>query len=228
MEVKFVNTKILNVNLINFDTKEVVFSKEYNCLDPDTAGGEIEFPSNNKNFDKDYGKVVLQIVDDGNIIFEETKQEEIKLAQKGMRIFVPCNDIDKIMLNRYCANKRKEDVNMFKCSICGKEYEDAIDRAKCEIECDKRLKAEAEKKRQEELKNKKQERIEELNRARKEYQDSIKNATEVYNSTIKLAYEKYNAVENKFYKDYPSEDTYYVNDLRDLIKPFFSDGFFKW
>lgn len=34
---------------------------------------------------------------------------------------------------------------MYKCSICGKEFDKAIDRANCEINCTKRLEAEIKK-----------------------------------------------------------------------------------
>ena len=81
---------------------------------------------------------------------------------------------------------------MFKCSFCGKEYENALDRAKCEIECDKANKAKAEVEKQEKLKAEQKARAEETKKAYAEYVETCNNARE-----------KYLEILHKYQKDYP-------------------------
>jgi len=106
---------------------------------------------------------------------------------------------------------------MFKCSFCGKEFENAPDRAKCEIECDKKIKVEAEKQKQENLKAEKEKRIAELETAYEEYQTTVDNAYDVYQSTIKLAKEKYKEVETRFQNDYLVRPKY-TSAFDELVK----------
>ena len=69
---------------------------------------------------------------------------------------------------------------MFKCSFCGKEYENALDRARCEIRCDEKIKTELEQERQEKLKLEKDKRIEEVDNAYDEYRSTCYNSKEKY------------------------------------------------
>lgn len=105
---------------------------------------------------------------------------------------------------------------MFKCSFCGKEYENALDRAKCEIECDKANKAKIEAERQNKLKAEKAKRIEEIDKAYAEYLETCKSAKEKY---LKIA-EQYN-------KDYgvtaynSCTNVYPTNYFQDFIDKLF-------
>lgn len=103
---------------------------------------------------------------------------------------------------------------MFKCSFCGKEYENALDRARCEIECDKANKAKAEQEKQNMLKAEKSKRIKELDKAYIEYFETCTEAKEKY---LKLV-EQYN-------KDYGYEikEKYpYLDDILDSIRKVFN------
>jgi len=95
-----------------------------------------------------------------------------------------------------------ETIRVYRCGICGKDFDNTLDRAKCEIECDKKIKVEAEKQKQENLKAEKEKRIAELESAYEEYQTTMDNAYDVYQSTIKLAKEKYKEIETRFQNDY--------------------------
>ena len=91
---------------------------------------------------------------------------------------------------------------MFKCSICGKEYDTPVSRAKCEIECDKLNHIKAEKEKQEKLKAEKAKRIEELDKAYVEYFETCTEAKEKYLKIVEqynkdygvTAYNSYNNV----------------------------------
>ena len=80
---------------------------------------------------------------------------------------------------------------MFKCSFCNKEYENAPDRARCEIECDKANKAKAEFERQDKLK------AEELKR-----ENEVIKAYNEYTKTCNEAKEKYEKIAEQYEKDY--------------------------
>jgi len=80
---------------------------------------------------------------------------------------------------------------MFKCSFCGKEFENALDRANCEIECDKEIKVKAERQKQEKLRKQQQERKDEVTKAYNEYIE-----------TCNKAKEKYLAIRSKYDNDY--------------------------
>ena len=80
---------------------------------------------------------------------------------------------------------------MFKCSFCGKEYENALDRAKCEIECDKANKVKAEQEKQDKLKAEAMKRENEVIRAYNEY-----------TKTCNEAKEKYEKIAEQYEKDY--------------------------
>ena len=94
---------------------------------------------------------------------------------------------------------------MFKCSFCGKEYENALDRAKCEIECDKANKVKSEVEKQEKLKAEKAKRIEEIDKAYAEYLETCNNARE-----------KYLEILHKYQKDYPKAVSFARNIKSDL------------
>lgn len=56
----------------------------------------------------------------------------------------------------------------FRCGYCGAEYDTPTARARCELECDEKLKQEAEKKRQQELSEAKEARRQELIQKKRE------------------------------------------------------------
>ena len=105
---------------------------------------------------------------------------------------------------------------MFKCSFCGKEYANALDRAKCEIECDKTNKVKIEAERQNKLKAEKAKRQEEVKKAYMEYLETCKSAKEKY---LKIV-EQYN-------KDYgvtaynSCTNAYPTNYFQDIIDKLF-------
>lgn len=102
---------------------------------------------------------------------------------------------------------------MFKCSICGKEYDTPVGRAKCEIECDKANKAKAEAERQEKLKAEQKARADEVEKAYAEYVE-----------TCKSAKEKFENIRKKYNEDYSYEFNpkyIYFNDFFDNIDKLF-------
>lgn len=58
---------------------------------------------------------------------------------------------------------------MFKCSYCGKEYDNAPGRARCELICYEKQQEEIERKRQAEMQEQKEFRIKELNDAYRQF-----------------------------------------------------------
>lgn len=102
---------------------------------------------------------------------------------------------------------------MFKCSFCGKEFENALDRANCEIKCDKDIKIKSETERREKLKAENKARVEELNKAYTEYLE-----------TCKSAKEKFEGIRKKYNEDYSYEFNpkyIYFNDFFDNIDKLF-------
>lgn len=141
--------------------------------------------------------------------------------------FDPANKISFVDVNmNYCRNHNytiipfseinkpiKEESKMFKCSICGKEYDTPVDRARCEIECDKTNHIKAEKEKQDKLKAEKAKCIEEIDKAYVEYFETCTEAKEKY---LKIV-EQYN-------KDYGYEikEKYpYLDDIFDSIQKVF-------
>lgn len=59
---------------------------------------------------------------------------------------------------------------MYKCEVCGKEYENLKDRANCEWNCSKKLEFEDEQRKREVLKKEKKARADEVNKAYNDYQ----------------------------------------------------------
>lgn len=130
--------------------------------------------------------------------------------------FDPANKISFVDVNmNYCRNHNytiipfseinkpiKEESKMFKCSICGKEYDTPVDRAKCEIECDKVIKAKAEQEKKNKLKAEREKRTEELSQAYDEYKIACQKAEE-----------KYNAIVEQYNKDYGESS--YINIIND-------------
>jgi len=80
---------------------------------------------------------------------------------------------------------------MFKCSFCGKEFDNVLDRARCEIKCDEKIKAEVERQKQECLKAEQNTRAEEVTNAYNEYIE-----------TCNKAREKYLGIKSKYDNDY--------------------------
>jgi hypothetical protein len=73
---------------------------------------------------------------------------------------------------------------MFKCSICGKEYDTPVGRARCEIECDKANQAKAEQERNEKLKAEKNKRYDEIKCKANELETLIKQFNNDYGDSI--------------------------------------------
>lgn len=71
----------------------------------------------------------------------------------------------------------------YKCSYCGAEYDTALDRAKCELECDEKRKQEAEEQRKNELREAKDARRQELIQKRRELEELTKKYYEDYGMT---------------------------------------------
>ena len=102
---------------------------------------------------------------------------------------------------------------MFKCSFCGKEFENAPDRARCEIECDKANKVKSETERREKLKAEQKARVDEVAKAYAEYAE-----------TCKSAKEKFVSIRKKYNEDYSYEFNpkyIYFNDFFDNIDKLF-------
>ena len=77
--------------------------------------------------------------------------------------------------------------SVYVCSYCNKEYEQPIDRAKCEITCAKKKELEAEKLRKENLEKEKTARMKEIELKGKEYVELIRQFIKDYGS-INLGY----------------------------------------
>lgn len=73
---------------------------------------------------------------------------------------------------------------MFKCSFCGKEFENALDRANCEIKCDEDIKIKAEKERQAKLNAEKNKRYDEIKCKANELETLIKQFNNDYGDSI--------------------------------------------
>jgi len=77
--------------------------------------------------------------------------------------------------------------SIYVCSYCNKEYEQPVERAKCEITCAKKKELEDEKLRKEALEKEKDVRMKEIELKGKEYYDLIRNYIRDYGS-INLGY----------------------------------------
>ena len=77
----------------------------------------------------------------------------------------------------------------FKCSICDKEYEDAMDRARCELACGKKLEEEAKRVAEAKKKEEQEARWAEVENAHERYVD-------LYEAYLKdYEFDKYNSSE---------------------------------
>ena len=86
-----------------------------------------------------------------------------------------------------------EDKKTYKCEYCNKEYSSPIERAKCEIACETRIKKEQEEKRKKEL-------------------ELVK---ETRHKEVEEAFEHYATLKREYIRDYGSYSTVrgYNNDL---------------
>lgn len=84
----------------------------------------------------------------------------------------------------------------FKCSFCGQEYDNPVSRAKCEIKCNEKRKAEEEENRQKKLKEDKE--------ARKE--------------SVKLAYQNFAELRDQYIKDYREPVAFEIGGTKDRVE----------
>lgn len=69
---------------------------------------------------------------------------------------------------------------IYKCSFCNKEYDNPVDRAKCELNCDAKIRIEKENIRKEKLKKEKDARYSEIIEESKKMKDMISNYIKDY------------------------------------------------
>lgn len=97
----------------------------------------------------------------------------------------------------------------FKCSICDKEYENAMDRARCELACGKKQEEEAKKAAEAKKMAEQPARKAEVDKARETY---VKLYNEYINDYGEYAYETCTPVTNILVNKYPS-----LMDIYDFI-----------
>ena len=70
---------------------------------------------------------------------------------------------------------------IYKCAFCGKRYKSAVDRANCEIECDKQIKKRTQEEKEKKLLAEKEARLKEVNEAYNHYVELKKQFNKDYN-----------------------------------------------